>query len=295
MDRSQPGEPASPSSKSHVSPFVDGPDQGTRPVLAVGQFAPQKGADDVVPETGLDLSGRAKILFVIGRGKTGKTTLLRWMAEMALEAGRPFLMADLDPTNASFSSYFPDVSRPFDDDPVAVRAWLQRFIAYAVEHNTTAVVDLGGGDTVLRTLLAEIPALFSEIEAAGLAPVALYLCGPQPDDLAPVVTFASHGFAPAARAIVFNEGVAEAGLPRLRNFAEILRHPVVAEEIRAGALILWMPRLFAAAAVESRRSAFAEARDGKTAWPLNLFDRARVRAWLDAMARRFAGIASWMP
>ena len=44
--------------------------------------------------------------------------------------------------------------------------------------------------------------------AAALAPVALYMCGPQPDDLAPIVTLSSHGFAPDARAIVFNEGVA---------------------------------------------------------------------------------------
>ncbi|MDE3116769.1 MAG: hypothetical protein KGL26_14305, partial [Pseudomonadota bacterium] len=231
----------------------------------------------------------------IGRGKTGKTTLLRWIAEIALQAGRPLLMADIDPTNASFSSYFPDVSRPSGFEPVEVRGWLQRFIAYAVEQNTTALVDLGGGDTVLRSLLAEMPAIFSEIEAAGLAPVALYLCGPQPDDLAPLVTFASHDFTPAARAIVFNEGVAEAGLPRLKSFAEIMRHPAVAAEIQAGGLVLWMPRLFAAAAVESRRSSFAAVRDGTTAWPVNLFDRARVRAWLETMERRFTGIASWLP
>ncbi len=298
MDDSRPADRASAKSfvrKSRVTPFVDDADQTTRPVLEIGRFAPKKAEDDIVPQTGIDLSDRAKIVFVIGRGKTGKTTLLRWMAERTLQAGRPFLMADIDPTNASFSSYFPDVSRPPGFEPVEVRAWLQRFIAYAVDQNTTAIVDLGGGDTVLRSLLAEMPAIFSEIEAAGLAPVALYPCGPQPDDLAPLVSFAAHGFAPAAHAIVFNEGVAEAGLPRLKSFAEIMRHPAVAAEIQAGGLVLWMPRLFAAAAVESRRALFADVRDGKAAWPVNLFDRARVRAWLETMERRFAGIASWMP
>ncbi len=298
MDQSRPTEPSSArysAPKPRVTPFSDDADQTVRPVLEIGRFAPKKAEDDIVSETGIDLSDRAKIVFAIGRGKTGKTTLLRWMAETALQPGRPFLMADIDPTNASFSSYFPDVSRPPGFEPVAVRAWLQRFIAYAVEQNTTAIVDLGGGDTVLRSLLAEMPAIFSEIEAAGLAPVALYLCGPQPDDLAPLVSFASHGFAPSAHAIVFNEGVAEAGLHRLKSFAEILRHPAVAAEIQSGGLVLWMPRLFAAAAVESRRAFFADVRDGKTAWPVNLFDRARVRAWLEVMERRFAGITSWLP
>jgi hypothetical protein len=217
------------------------------------------------------------------------------MAEKALQGDRDFLMADIDPTNASFSSYFPNVSRPSGYDPVEVRAWLLRFIAYAVEQKNTAIIDLGGGDTALRSLLSEMPTIFAEIDAAGLAPVALYMCGPQPDDLAPIVTLSSHGFAPEARAIIFNEGVAEAGLPRVQSFADVSRHPIVRREIADGARVLWMPRLFAAAAVENRRASFAEARDGKTELSLNMFDRTRVRAWLETMDHRFGGVVSWMP
>jgi hypothetical protein len=121
------------------------------------------------------------------------------------------------------------------------------------------------------------------------------MCGPQPDDLAPIVTLASHGFAPDARAIVFNEGVADAGLRREQSFADVIDHPVVHNEIQEGAVVLWMPRLFAAAAVENRRTSFGEARDGKTDAGLNMFDRTRVRAWLDAMTHRFSGVRSWMP
>lgn len=283
------------SEKKGAIPFRDVPLEGTRPVTDVSGFAPQRAVDDVIPQKGMDLSGRPKIIFVIGRGKTGKTTFLRWMAEKALDAGRAFLMADIDPTNASFSSYFPDVSRPSGYDPVEVRAWLVRFIGYAVEQKNTAIIDLGGGDTALRSLLTEMPTIFAEIEAAGLVPVALYMCGPQPDDLAPIVTLSSHGFAPEARAIIFNEGLAEAGLPREQSFAEVARHPLVKREIQDGALVLWMPRLFAAAAVENRRSSFADARDGKTEFGLNMFDRTRVRTWLEAMDRRFGGIESWTP
>jgi hypothetical protein len=264
-------------------------------VTDVAGFAPQKARDKIVTQPGADLSGKAKLIFVIGRGRTGKTTLLRWIAERAQDRERDFLMADIDPTNASFSSYFPQVSRPSGHDPAAVRAWLVRFIAYAIEHRTSAMIDLGGGDTALRSLLDEMPTIFSEIRAAGIVPVALYLSGPQPDDLAPIVTLSSHGFAPEARAIIFNEGIADAGQPLEHAFADVVEHPVVKQQIEQGALVLWMPRLFAAAAVESRRSSFADARDNETEFSVNMFDRTRIRAWLEAMDLRFGGIASWMP
>ena len=276
-------------------PFSDKPERATLPNVDVGAFAPRKQEDDVAPEQGIDLADKPKLIFVIGRGKTGRTTFLRWVAEHALDHDRPFLMADIDPTNASFSSYFPDVSRPSGHDPVEVRSWVQRFIGYAVENKTTALIDLGGGDTALRSLLSEMPSLLAEVEAAGLAVVAYYMCGPQPDDLAPLVTLASHGFAPKTRALIFNEGVSDAGLPRAQAFAEIQAHPVVQDEVKAGALVLWMPRLFAAAAVENSRAGFAQARDGDASRPFNMFDRARVKSWLTAMTQRFSGVASWMP
>src|ERR1700735_1215424 len=86
-------------------PFSDKPEiTPTLPSIDVGAFAPKKQDDDVIPQKGIDLSGKPKLIFVIGRGKTGKTTFLRWVAEDALDRNRPFLMADIDPTNASSSS-----------------------------------------------------------------------------------------------------------------------------------------------------------------------------------------------
>jgi hypothetical protein len=57
----------------------------------------------------------------------------------------------------------------------------------------------------------------------------------------------------------------------------------------------WMPRLRTAEAIEARRCGFREGRDGKTDPPFGLFDRMRVRHWLTAMDRRFAGVRSWLP
>ena len=262
----------------------------------VAPFTPPRDeAADATPETGIDIADRPKIVFVAGRGKTGKTTLLRWAAEVAQGHGRPFLMADIDPTNASFSSYFKGVSRPSSDDPVVVGRWLQQFVEYAVGHKTSALIDLGGGDTVLRTIAAELPGFAEQIEAAGVAPVVFYLAGPQPEDLAPIATLAARRFNPAARAIVLNESLAEPGLTRSQAFGPVTRNRVFRDQMTAGAICLWMPRLHAASAVELKRAGFAEARDGKTTPPLGLFDRARVKLWLDAMARQFQGVRTWMP
>jgi hypothetical protein len=279
-----------------VAPFDRSKMADDEPQFDVNPFTPRhKGTDEPPPAQGIDLTGRNKIIFAVGRGKTGKTTLLRWMAETALASGRPFLMADIDPTNASFASYFEGVSRPDTDDPAGVNRWLQAFIEYAVKHQTTAMIDLGGGDTTLRTLATEMPGFAQQIEEAGLVPVNFYLAGAQPDDLAPIATLAERGFNPRARAVVLNESTAEVGLSRQQAFMRVVRNRVLLDQLGSGAINLWMPRLHAADAVESRRSGFVAARDGRTTPPLGIFDRSRVKSWLEAMDRQFHGVKSWMP
>lgn len=277
-----------------IPPFDPSQSIDEEPPFDINPFIPRRDSEQP-PAQGVDLAGKAKVIFAAGRGKTGKTTLLRWMAESALRNSATVLMADIDPTNASFASYFKGVARPNTDDPAGVSRWLQGFIEHAVRHRATAMIDLGGGDTTLRTLAAEMPGFVQQIEAEGLTPVAFYLVGTQPDDLAPVATLAQRGFNPRARAIVLNEAAAEPGLSREQAFARIGRTRVLREQSADGAIVLWMPRLHAADAVESRRSGFVEARDGQTVPPLGLFDRARVRAWLDAMDKAFSGVRSWMP
>jgi hypothetical protein len=140
-----------------------------------------------------------------------------------------------------------------------------------------------------------MPGFAEQIAEAGATPVIFYLAGAQPDDLAPIATLASRGFMPPARAIVFNESSIDPGLSRAEAFVPVLRSAVVLDQLRRGAITLWMPRLYAASAVEGRRALFAAARDGHTTPPLGLFDRSRVRVWLDAMDQAFSGVATWMP
>jgi hypothetical protein len=163
-----------------------------------------------------------------------------------------------------------------------------------VTERQSALIDLGGGDTTLRSLAAEMPGLAAHIEAAGMAPVMFHLTGPQPEDLLPALTLAARGFTPTAQALVFNEYAINPGSTRERAFGRLTASSGYGD--LAGACVkLWMPRLHAAEAVESRQCSFAAARDGAINAPLGLFDAARVRVWLDAMDCRFAGVRSWIP
>jgi len=243
---------------------------------------------------GVDLAGKTKIAFAAGRGKTGKTTLLRWIAETSFQRGSTPILADIDPSNASFSRYFDDVARPETDYPAGVARWLQQLIEHCVSEHQSAIVDLGGGDTTLRTLATEMPGLAAAMEAAGVAPVMLYLLGTQAEDLTPALTLSARGFAPKAQALVLNEVAIDAGTTRAEAFGRMTSLPgfiALAET----SVPVWMPRLFAAEAIETRQCRFFDARDGKVTPPLGMFDGARLRAWLDAMDRRLAGISSWIP
>jgi len=295
--KTEPGGASAALSRKAAQPPVFDPSADTTPLPAFNVRTPSPPEREAEPDIahGIDLSGRAKIVMAAGRGKTGKTTLLRWIAEQSLEDGRTFLMADIDPTNASFAAYFEGVSRPRDDDPLHVRDWLQRFIEYAVAHGYSALVDLGGGDTTLRTIAAEMPGFDTMIEEAGLAVAMFYLVGPHPEDLTPIATLSERGFNPPARAIVLNEGTAPIGRGRADAFGRVTSTALFKAVIADGAIRLWMPRLHAAEAIEARRCGFREGRDGKTAPALGLFDRTRVRHWLDTMDRRFAGAHSWLP
>jgi hypothetical protein len=274
-------------------PFKPGAARYAGKDVSFADLAPQVEPEPGI-EAGVDLKGKKKIIFAAGRGKTGKTTLLRWLTEKSVRQGAQPILADIDPSNASFSRYFENVARPDTDNPAGVAHWLQELIEHCITEKQSAVIDLGGGDTTLRTLATEMPGLSVQIEAAGIVPVMLYMLGTQPEDLTPALTLAERGFATTAQALVLNEVAIDAGVTRSMAFARILNSPSFLK-LTKSSVTVWMPRLFAADAIESRFCGFHDARDVRVEPPLGVFDSARVRAWLEAMDRRFAGIDSWIP
>ena len=142
---------------------------------------------------------RHKLIFWVGRGKTGKTTGIRWLAENALAKGTKLLMADLDTTNDTFSRYIDNVARPPEtSDPVLSVKWLDRLLQHSLRQQVSVLVDLGGGDTTLRRLAIELPDLVALFEAQGFAVVLFHAVGPQEEDLSPLATLQGLGFNPTA-------------------------------------------------------------------------------------------------
>src|SRR5574337_1242757 len=121
------------------------------------------------PVQAIDLTGKPKAWFVIGRGGVGKTTLLRWAAERADQAEARMVVAAADPLNRSLR------------------------------------LDRGGGDTSLHRLLQTVPDLAAVLHDGGLEAVAVHVVGANPHDLVPLAETEAAGFQPAATALVCNE------------------------------------------------------------------------------------------
>jgi hypothetical protein len=257
-------------------------------------FVPATPQADPPLVQGIDLTGRPKIIIAAGRGKTGKTLLLRWLTERSLAASGAVMLADIDRTNASFSTFFDDVAQPNTDVPAGILRWMQGFLDHCIRHRQSAIIDVGGGDTTMREMAAEMPGFATHLEAEGMSLVPFFVVGTQPDDLAPLATLTARGFAPAAQAMVLNEWAMDAGLSRDTAFNRIIASPTFTAHI-GGMVPIWMPRLHAADAVDAHRSSFAAAAAGLTNPPLGFFDRSRVQHWLATMERRFEGVGSWLP
>jgi hypothetical protein len=249
----------------------------------------------------IDLTGKPKIWFAIGPGRSGKTMLLRWAVETCVAQGAAPIVAAADPQNRSLKNYM-EVEQPPTNDATATSRWLEALLRHAMEHKASAMVDLGGGDTSLHKLLSTVPDLCTALDDTGVAAVAVYTLGPRVDDLASLASFEALGFRPTATVLVRNEGLADPMTDREDAFARVLRHSAYKSAVGRGAIEVWMPRLDAAVAqeIEAKRLGFLPARDavspeGRTVAPLGPFDRSRVRHWLVTMATEMAPIMTWLP
>lgn len=134
--------------------------------------------------TAMDLSGKPKVWFAIGPGRSGKTMLLRWAAEMTANRGGSAIVAAADPQNRSLKNYLDGVAEPPTNDAAATSRWLEALLRHVMDAKLSAMVDLGGGDTALHKLLTTAPDLAEALDGAGVAPVAVYTLGSRVDDLA---------------------------------------------------------------------------------------------------------------
>jgi hypothetical protein len=164
---------------------------------------------------------KPKLFTALGRGARGKSTLLKFLVQRAQEQGRDVVIADVDRTNPSLSALFEGVVSPPSADDRDVKEFLAEFIEAQIEKKFTSVVDLGGGDLILKQVAREtqlVPFLLRH----GITPVAVHLIGTDIDDLAYLHEVEQDAvFAPAATIIVLNEGTVPPHRTAARAFESI--------------------------------------------------------------------------
>jgi len=251
----------------------------------------------------LDLAGKPKIVLAFGNGGSGKTSLMRWVAERAQTNGSKAKLAAIDPENRSLLNYFPagGVYEPPSRDADKVAAWLKAFFDALIREQVSGLVDTGGGDTAFGKIITEMPDLVAGLESEGIATVAVYMFAPRIADISPLATLSGAGFQPAATALVLNEGQIKPGDGDAdQAFRDIRRHSVYRAALDRGAVELRMPLLSVAKKLEARSLQYRDARDGivpegRKVVPLGWSDRASLRSWLTRMDDAMAPISSWWP
>ena len=245
---------------------------------------------DALPAVSLasavDLTGKPRVVMTFGAGRSGKSTLLRWVVERALdrdgETGA--VLATADTLRPTLQRFFPGAIVPKQPDG------LERLISRLVELKRTAAIDFGA-DASLVPLLTQVPDLQQMMLDHGVEPVALYLLSPRSADLTVLMAMEAARFQPTATALILNMGTMVGQDPEA-EFGQLRRHSVYKAAIERGAVEIWLPRLFAAKAVEDRGIRFRQAVAADSG--MSLFDRSRVASWLNAMDAACAPIASWL-
>ena len=162
-------------------------------------------------------SDRAPVLAVrFGRGRTGGTTFLGYLIQRARRDGREILIADGDRNNATLSGLYPPgmpggALQPRSGEIADASGWVTEVISRMASERVSMVLDMGGCDKVLSEHANDM-ALPAFCASSGVRTLAIYMIGPDADDLRHVVNIFEAGYFRADRAlVVMNESMVKPG------------------------------------------------------------------------------------
>ena len=248
---------------------------------------------------------RDAIAFRLGRGRTGGSTLLDIVVQLARRDGREVIVGDGDRRNPTLAALYPPGQPggafvPPTDDTQDMKDWITGLIGQAIEGRSSLVLDLSGGDTFLQDYGRDL-ALVPFCETQGLNPVALFTTGPEMDDYEHVLKIWRAGyFRPKRAVLVLNEHLVMQGRTPAGAFNAIMARPEGRELGAAGLKVMVMPRLPCMAEVRKSGLSFLDAAAGKPGpdgRPFNPVRRFMVSQWVQRVQEEIAsiGAAEWMP
>lgn len=253
----------------------------------------------------IEEAARKTVAVRFGRGRGGGSTGLDALIQRALTGNRPVIIADGDRRNPTLAGLYPPGSsnaaiQPGSDEPAVVKAWITDTLSMAIERQSSVVFDMGGGDTAIQELVADID-IVGFAEMSGFHPLGLFFCGADMDDFDHIVSIWRAGYFKPKRAIlVLNEFLIPSGRKTGGAFRHIHARPEMKELAADGMEVMYLPRLPCMENVRAKGLGFFHAMNGKVGsdgLPLDPVRRFMVRQWLARIDQSLASIdaAEWVP
>jgi hypothetical protein len=246
-----------------------------------------------------------------GRGRTGGSTGLDLWIQRARRGGRRIKPLDGDLRSGTLATLYPPADakgRPIQDgagsprseEMADMRDWLSSELDTMVEHGTSAVLDLGGGDRVVQEYVRELEVReFCDDHSIRL--VEAFFLGPDLEDFRHVLQIVRSGDLKAnATMLVLNEGVIRQGQTTEGVFDSLTDQPEFQELLHTGARPVFMRRLSCMSVLRERGLGFYDAVDGKpdrSGKPASPTLRHMVKTWLrqNEAEHDKAGTLDWLP
>jgi hypothetical protein len=238
---------------------------------------------------------RPKLVVTLGRGKTGKSVWLRWVAETATRR-RPLRIIDADPNNQALARHFKEAEVPPTVDGDEKRSWIEAQMNDMMDaagdptRRYDMLLDVGGNDQLLKRLGHEVQ-IAEVLEAEGVDPVAVHMLGPDDDDLRYLEDVENNNlFRPKATVLVVNAGLVPMTSDPKHAFRGVLSSEIVKRVTspERGGRLVFMPALgcmreFESLGIRSFRAALRD--DGPRR--IGRLNCVRIRNWLE---RDMAGV-----
>ena len=240
-----------------------------------------------------------------GRGRLGGSTLLEYLVTRARREGRPVIVGDGDVDHASLSQVYPPGTsegavQPVSAQPADLKQWVTDLVGRAVDEGSSLVLDLGGGEAILRDY-GEDTSLVEFCDEVGMESVGLFMCGADPADFDHVVGIWDSGhFRPRRSLLVFNEFLAPPGRSALGAFNFVMERPEFERLTEEGMRCLTIPRLVPMLAMRNAGLSFFDAmlgKPGRGGRPLGPMERHQVRKWVERLEEGLGAIRAerWLP
>lgn len=242
-----------------------------------------------------DASPRTPVLAIgFGRGFGGKSTLLTEVAYRARNQGRDVIVADFDARSRTLGNLFPGAVVPQTEELSDLKTEFSKLLNRMAKDKASAVVDFGGGDRFMLEYGRDLR-LVEFCERRGIEPLAIYVLGPEVEDLRHCLSIYEAGyFRPKRTILMLNEGVIREGHTVVGAFEQTTADPGFQRMVSDGAVPMLMTRLPCMDAIKERRLNFYEAATNGQLDPVEEFMLDDWLADLETKRQKF-NVGDWLP